>query len=93
MNAQNFISVDKGQAGKQISISQDQVLEVRLSMTPSNGYSWCLKNGNNENVQESGALQQGGDWTFISDNPDQPIGACIFKRNVFRQPEFSKQNS
>jgi predicted secreted protein len=79
MNAQNFISVDKGQAGKQISISQDQVLEVRLPMTPSNGYAWYLKNANNENVQELGALQQVGDWTFISDHPEQPIGASGYQ--------------
>jgi predicted secreted protein len=79
VNAQNFISVDKGQAGKQISISQDQVLEVRLPMTPSNGYAWYLKNANNENVQESGALQQVGDWTFVSDHPEQPIGASGYQ--------------
>jgi predicted secreted protein len=79
MNAQNFISVDKGQAGKQISISPDQVLEVRLPMTPSNGYAWYLKNSNNENVQELGALQQVGDWTFVSDNPAQPIGASGYQ--------------
>jgi C1A family cysteine protease len=79
MNAQNFISVDKGQAGQQISISQDQVLEVRLPMTPSNGYAWYLKNANNENVQELGALQQVGDWTFVSDHPEQPIGASGYQ--------------
>jgi C1A family cysteine protease len=79
VNAQNFISVDKGQAGQQISISQDQVLEVRLPMTPSNGYAWYLKNANNENVQELGSLQQIGDWTFVSDNPEQPIGASGYQ--------------
>jgi C1A family cysteine protease len=79
LNAQNFISVDKAQAGQQISISQDQVLEVRLPMTPSNGYAWYLKNSNNENVQELGTLQQIGDWTFVSDNPEQPIGASGYQ--------------
>jgi C1A family cysteine protease len=79
VNAQNFINVDKGQAGQQISITQDQVLEVRLPMTPSNGYAWCLKDVNNENVQQLGALQQVGDWTFVSDNPEQPIGASGYQ--------------
>jgi inhibitor of cysteine peptidase len=79
MNAQNFISVDKGKAGQQISVAPDQVLEVRLPMTPSNGYAWYLKNANNENVQELGALQQVGDWTFISDNPAHPIGASGYQ--------------
>jgi C1A family cysteine protease len=79
MNAQNFISVDKSQAGKQISITEDQVLEIRLPMTPSNGYAWYLKNSNNENVQELGALQQVGDWTFVSDNPVAPIGSSGYQ--------------
>jgi inhibitor of cysteine peptidase len=79
VNAQNFISVDKSKAGQQISISPDQVLEVRLPMTPSNGYAWYLKNSNNDNVQELGALQQVGDWTFVSDHPEQPIGASGYQ--------------
>jgi C1A family cysteine protease len=79
MNAQNFISVDKAQAGQQISIAPDQVLEVKLPMTPSNGYAWHLKNANNENVQELGAFQQVGDWTFVSDDPAQPIGASGYQ--------------
>ena len=79
MNAQNFISADKSVAGQQITIAQDQVLEVRLPMTPSNGYAWYLKNSNNENVQELGTLQQVGDWTFISDHPEQPIGASGYQ--------------
>jgi inhibitor of cysteine peptidase len=79
MNAQNFISVDKSKAGQQITIAPDQVLEVRLPMTPSNGYAWYLKNSNNENVQELGALQQVGDWTFVSDNPQHPIGASGYQ--------------
>jgi hypothetical protein len=48
-------------------------------MTPSNGYVWYLKNANNENVQELGALQQVGDWTFVSDNPQHPIGASGYQ--------------
>lgn len=79
MNAQNFITVDKGQAGQKISISQDQVLEVRLPMTPSNGFAWYLKNDNNENIKETGSIQQVGDWTFVSDNPAQPIGASGYQ--------------
>jgi inhibitor of cysteine peptidase len=78
VHAQNFISVDKSKAGQQIAVSPDQVLEVRLPMTPSNGYAWYLKN-NNENVQESGALKQVGDWTFVSDHPEQPIGASGYQ--------------
>jgi inhibitor of cysteine peptidase len=79
MNAQNFVSVDKSKADQQIPVSPDQVLEVRLPMTPSNGYAWYLKNANNENVQESGALQQVGDWTFVSEHPVQPIGASGYQ--------------
>jgi inhibitor of cysteine peptidase len=79
MNAQNFISVDKSKAGQQITIAPDQVLEVRLPMAPSNGYAWYLKNSNNENIQGLGALQQVGDWTFVSDHPEQPIGASGYQ--------------
>ncbi len=79
MHAQNFISADKSLAGQQISIANDQVLEIRLPMTPSNGYVWYLKNATNENVKELGVLEQVGDWTFVSDHPEQPIGASGYQ--------------
>ncbi len=79
VNAQNFVPVDKAQAGQKISITQDQVLEIRLPMTPSNGFAWYLKNSKNENVQELGSISQVGDWTFVSDHPEQPIGASGYQ--------------
>ncbi len=76
VNGQNFLRVDVNQSGKQFTVSQDQVLEVRLPSTPSNGYGWYLKNDNNEIVKSAaGILEQVGDWEFVSDNPDQPVGA------------------
>lgn len=76
MRAQGFIKIDETQAGQQINIPADQVLEVQLPATPSTGYAWYLRNNNNEIIQEvNGVIEQVGSWEFISDNPSQPIGA------------------
>lgn len=76
VNGQNFLRVDVNQAGQQFTVSKDHVLEVRLPSTPSNGYGWYLRNANHEIVKEvAGVMEQVGDWEFISDYPDQPIGA------------------
>ncbi|HSH67175.1 MAG TPA: protease inhibitor I42 family protein, partial [Bacteroidia bacterium] len=66
---QGFVKIDKEQAGKQISITQNEVLEVQLPSNPSSGYVWSLQNNNNQ------VVEQVGDWEFVSDRPDQPIGA------------------
>lgn len=76
MRAQGFIKINEMQAGQQINVPADQVLEVQLPATPSTGYAWYLRNDNNEIIQNvSGVIEQVGNWEFISDNPSQPIGA------------------
>lgn len=75
-HAQNFVRIDETQTGKQISVASDQVLEVQLPVTPSTGYTWTLRDSNNEITQQAnGVIEQIGDWEFISDNPDQPVGS------------------
>ena len=69
VSSQNFVRVDKNNTREKILVAQDQVLEVRLPSNPSTGYSWYLTNANGN------VMKQVGDWDFISDNPDQPIGA------------------
>lgn len=71
MRAQGFIKIDQAQAGQQISVAADQVLEVQLPINPSSGYAWYL----DANNSVAGVLEQVGDWEFVSDRPDQPIGA------------------
>lgn len=66
--AQGFIKIDETKAGQQITVEPDQVLEVQLPINASSGYSWNLTNGNQ-------VIEQIGDWEFVSDRPDQPIGA------------------
>ncbi len=66
---QNFIQVGKNNAQQQIAIPVNQVLELRLPATPATGYVWHLKNNNCNAI-----LKQVGNWEFISDTPDKPIG-------------------
>ena len=66
---QNFIQVTQSDFERKIFISTDKVLEVKLPSTPSSGFGWYAKNLN-ENI-----LKQVGDWEFISDNPNNSIGA------------------
>jgi C1A family cysteine protease len=75
LHGQNFVRVDQSQAGQAISLSSDEVLEIQLPTTPSNGYAWYLKDANNQITQQVGAIQQIGGWEFISNHPEQPVGA------------------
>lgn len=65
---QNFIQVTQSDNQRQISISPDDALEVKLPSTPSTGFGWYAKNLN-ENI-----LKQVGDWEFVSDDTNNPIG-------------------
>jgi C1A family cysteine protease len=65
VRGQNFVSVTKSNNGQTINLSADQVLEVKLPRTPSNGYVWCLSNvAGNKEIQRS--ITQIGDGDFIS---------------------------
>ena len=75
VKGQNFVSVDQSQSGHAISLASDQVLEIRLPVTPSNGFAWYLKDANNNITQHAGVIEQIGDWEFVSDHPEQPVGA------------------
>jgi len=67
-NAQNFLQVTQGDLQQQVKLSQDQALEVKLPSTPSSGFGWYPANTN-------AVVKQVGNWEFISDNPDSPVGA------------------
>lgn len=67
-DAQKFVQVTKVNSAQSITIGQDEVLEVKLPSTPSTGYSWAL--ANDETI-----IEQAGDWSFVSDSPENPIGA------------------
>jgi C1A family cysteine protease len=76
MRAQSFIKIDEAQSGQYISVAPDQVLEVQLPATPSTGYAWYLRDANNEIIKQvGGVLEQVGEWEFVSDDPEHPIGA------------------
>ena len=75
VKGQNFVRIDQSQSGQAVSLSPDQVLEIQLPATPSNGYAWYLKNENNQITQQVGVMQQVGDWEFVSNHPEQPVGA------------------
>lgn len=68
VNGQNFVRVEKVNSPKSITITTDQVLEIRLPSTPSTGFGWYLKN-NDQNI----VMQAGGE-EFISDDINDPIG-------------------
>lgn len=42
LKGQNFVRVDQSQSGQAISLSSDEVLEIQLPVTPSNGFAWYL---------------------------------------------------
>jgi len=75
VKGQNFVRVDQSQSGQAISLSSDQVLEIQLPATPSNGFAWYLKDANNQITQHVGAIEQVGGWEFVSNHPEQPVGA------------------
>lgn len=67
-NAQKFVQVTKVNSAQSITIGQDEVLEVKLPSNPSTGYAWEL-------INNQGLVEQAGDWSFVSDSPENPIGA------------------
>ncbi|HRG52703.1 MAG TPA: C1 family peptidase, partial [Bacteroidia bacterium] len=75
LKGQNFVRVDQSQSGQAISLSSDEVLEIQLPVTPSNGFAWYLKDANNQITQQVGAIEQVGGWEFVSNHPEQPVGA------------------
>src|SRR5690349_18329988 len=66
--AQNFLQVTQADLQQQVKLSQDQALEVRLPSTPSTGFGWYPATSN-------AVVKQVGNWEFISDNADSPVGA------------------
>lgn len=66
---QNFIQVTQSDFQRQIFLSPDEALEIKLPSTPSSGFGWYAKNLN-QNI-----LKQVGDWEFISNDPTNSIGA------------------
>jgi C1A family cysteine protease len=67
--SQNFIQVTQSDSKRQIVLSQDQALEVRLPSTPSSGFGWYPVNNDKKIVAQI------GNWEFVSDNPSSPVGA------------------
>jgi C1A family cysteine protease len=65
---QNFIQVTKLNALESVSITRQQVLEIKLPSQPSTGFGWYLKNNEQEIVE------QVGDWDFVSNDINNPIG-------------------
>jgi C1A family cysteine protease len=74
---QNFVQVTQSDLQHQVALSQNQALEVRLPSTPTTGFGWYLKD-NNQTV-----IKQVGNWEFISDNPENPIGSSGTQVNHF----------
>jgi len=67
LQGQNFIQVNKANAGQTIQLAPDQVLEVMLPKIPSNGYTWCETNNfNNKSIERS--ITEIGDGDFINDD-------------------------
>ena len=76
-NGQKYKQVGINTSSQQVSIAKNEVLEVRLPAVPSTGYVWHLKNDKYKSI-----LQQVGNYEYISDTPDMPVGASntqIFK--------------
>ena len=67
LQGQNFIQINKSNSGQTIQLAKDQVLEVMLPKTPSNGYTWCEQSTSDINkIQRS--ISEIGDGDFI--HPD-----------------------
>ncbi|MGD0712143.1 MAG: C1 family peptidase, partial [Bacteroidales bacterium] len=63
---QNFVDVTRSNDGQNINLSNDQVLEIKLPRTPSNGYTWCeAKTISDQAIQKS--IAQTGDGEFVPD--------------------------
>lgn len=69
INGQSFVSVSRSNNNQQVTLSASQVLEVKLPLNPSTGYSWYMRNN------DRGMLKQVGGFDFTSYNPQQPLGA------------------
>src|SRR5271157_4656965 len=65
IQAQDIVSVTRDNAEQSISISNTQVLEIKLPLTPSNGYSWCLINASGDKAMPN-TIEEIGDRDFIS---------------------------
>jgi inhibitor of cysteine peptidase len=70
VQGQNFIQIDQNNTGEKVTIAKDEVLEIKLPSTPSTGYGWYLRNANLD------ILEQVGDWDFISDDLNEPVGSA-----------------
>jgi inhibitor of cysteine peptidase len=68
--AQGFVQVTLNNANQAIPLKQDQVLEIKLPSTPSNGYGWFLKENSNARL-----IAQVEQSSFQSDSPDNLEGS------------------
>jgi predicted secreted protein len=68
--AQGFVQVTLNNANQAIPLKQDQVLEIKLPSTPSNGYGWFLKENSNARL-----ITQVEQSSFQSDSPDNLEGS------------------
>ena len=66
LQAQNFIQINKTNSGQTIQLAHDQVLEIMLPKTPSNGYTWCETNTTDKSINLS--IEQIGEGDFINDD-------------------------
>jgi len=66
---QKFVEVAKNSPAQQIILASDEVLSVKLPSTPSTGYSWYVRNTDNNTITQI------GDFDFISDTPEESVGA------------------
>ncbi len=64
-NAQDFISATRDNSGQTITLNNNQVLEIKLPFTPSNGYTWCLVNASDDKSMTN-TIKEIGDRDFIS---------------------------
>ncbi|MDD5570008.1 MAG: C1 family peptidase [Bacteroidales bacterium] len=68
VNAQNFYSVDRNTNGQKITLTQSQVLEIKLPANPSAGFGWYVVN------TDKNIIEQIGSGEFVSDNKSDAVG-------------------
>ena len=63
LNAQDFIEITKDNSGQTIYLDNTQVLEIKLPLTPSNGYTWCISS-DYKSIQQT--ISEIGERDFVS---------------------------
>jgi len=78
---QNFVHVNKTNAGQVISLSSDQVLEINLPEIPSSGYTWCEANSSLDDKTASKTIIRIGENDFI----ENPLSGKLIKNKLVGQ--------